>query len=315
MKFYLGVTDFDWYNFLKDRNPEDINYWQPSGKRFGAIEKGAPFLFKLKAPYNAISGVGFFSAFAAMPIAVAWEFFRERNGVPSFRDLRRKIEYYRQRQNVLPDPTMTIGCIILTDPVFFDRDEWIPQPENWANSIVTGKSYSDAESIGARLWEEVRLRLSSRRFYERNETILNGMVSGSDGERYRDTVSRIRIGQGAFRMLVAEAYGRSCAVTGDHTLPVLEAAHIRSFAEDGPHLVSNGLLLRSDLHRLFDAGYVTVTDDYRFEVSPAIRKEYNNGKEYYSLHGRRLRVVPDTAGERPKTEYLRWHNENVFRAG
>jgi putative restriction endonuclease len=307
------VTDFDWFNFLKKLQPEDINFWQPSGRHFTAIEKGEPFLFKLKAPYNAIGGVGFFSAYAAMSIAVAWEFFKERNGVASFRDLRLKIEKYRNRQYAGPDPTMTIGCIILTDPVFFQQEEWIPQPEDWSAPIMTGKTYDDTSFIGAKLWDEVRIRLAARRFYDRNDAIPNQFIIDPIGNEYRETVSRVRIGQGAFRVLVAEAYGRACAVTGDHTLPALEAAHIRSFAESGPHLVSNGLLLRSDLHNLFDAGYVTVTEDYHFEVSPAIKEDYNNGKVYYLLQGKKL-AIPESPQDQPKPEFLRWHNDNVYRA-
>ena len=51
---------------------------------------------------------------------------------------------------------------------------------------------------------------------------------------------------------MTDAYERRCAVTGEKTLPVLEAAHIRPYALLGPHRVNNGLLLRSDLHKLFD---------------------------------------------------------------
>jgi putative restriction endonuclease len=68
-----------------------------------------------------------------------------------------------------------------------------------------------------------------------------------------------RLGQGAFRVAVIEAYGRACAVTGEHSLPALDAAHIRSYDQEGPHEVRNGILLRADLHRLFDKGYLTVT--------------------------------------------------------
>jgi len=314
MKFHLGVTDFDWFSYLKDHAPEDINYWQPSGRHFAAIEKGEPFLFKLKAPHNAIGGVGFFSAFAAMPLAVAWDFFRERNGVASLRELKTKIEGYRNRQHVVPDPTLTIGCIILTDPVFFEPEEWIPQPEDWSGPIVTGKTYDDSSSIGAALWDEVKTRLAAHRFYARSAEVGNQLSLGFTEDRYRETVSRVRLGQGAFRVMVAEAYGRACAITGDHTFPALEAAHIRSFADEGPNLVANGLLLRSDLHKLFDAGYVTVTDDYRFEVSRAIKEEYHNGKEYYLLHGRKLLVLPECESDRPSPDFLRWHNEQVYRA-
>ena len=79
-------------------------------------------------------------------------------------------------------------------------------------------------------------------------------------------------------------------------------------------MVSNGMLLRSDLHKLFDSGYMTITPDYHVEVSPRIREEYHNGKEYYSMHGKTLSITPDRTRDRPSTDLLRWHNENIFQA-
>ena len=81
-------------------------------------------------------------------------------------------------------------------------------------------------------------------------------------------------GQGIFRIGVTDAYDRACAVTTEHSLPVLEAAHIRPYSEGGEHRVSNGLLLRSDIHRLFDKGYVTVTPDYRFLLSQRLKQDF-----------------------------------------
>ena len=61
--------------------------------------------------------------------------------------------------------------------------------------------------------------------------------------RYGEPVLvRPRLGQGAFRVVVTEGYGRACAVTGEHSLPVLEAAHIKPFDAEGPHDIRNGLL-------------------------------------------------------------------------
>jgi len=65
----------------------------------------------------------------------------------------------------------------------------------------------------------------------------------------------------------------------------LEAAHIKPYEKSGPHLVSNGLLLRSDIHKLFDMGYLTVTSDYHIEVSPRIKEQFENGRDYYKFHG------------------------------
>jgi len=53
---------------------------------------------------------------------------------------------------------------------------------------------------------------------------------------------------------------------------------------------SNGLLLRSDIHRLFDDGWVTVTPDFHFVVSRRLREEFDNGKTYYALDGSEIRL-------------------------
>jgi putative restriction endonuclease len=113
--------------------------------------------------------------------------------------------------------------------------------------------------------------------------------------------------------LVTDAYLRRCAVTGEKTLPVLEAAHIKPFALNGPNFVRNGILLRSDLHKLFDLGYVTVTPALRLEVSPRLKAEWENGREYYAYHGKELRCRPADIGNFPSREFLQWHNENTFK--
>ncbi len=95
---------------------------------------------------------------------------------------------------------------------------------------------------------------------------------------------------------------------------MLEAAHIKPYSMQGPHCVSNGILLRSDLHKLFDQGYVTVTAELRLEVSPRLRTDWQNGREYYAHHGRPLRVQPTDPASQPSREFLSWHNEHRFRA-
>jgi putative restriction endonuclease len=137
----------------------------------------------------------------------------------------------------------------------------------------------------------------------------------TEAQRYgADYLAHARLGQGAFRVLVTDAYQRRCAITGERRLPVLEAAHIRPYAETGPHLISNGLLLRSDLHILFDEGYVTVTENLCVQVSDRIKEEFENGREYYQHRGKPLLIIPGGQGERPEAEFLRWHNEHRYLA-
>ena len=126
-------------------------------------------------------------------------------------------------------------------------------------------------------------------------------------------LTKVRLGQGAFRVLVTDAYSRRCSITGEKTLPVLEAAHIKPYAESGPHFISNGLLLRSDMHKLFDGGYLTITNDLKIEVSPRIKEEFQNGKEYYQYHGKDLLFLPNRDLDKPNDKFIDWHNTNIYK--
>ncbi len=91
-----------------------------------------------------------------------------------------------------------------------------------------------------------------------------------------------------------------------------DTAHIRPYAKGGEHEVSNGLLLRSDVHRLFDTGYVTVTPEHRILVSLRLKADYESGKSYYPFDGKQLVVRPDGGADQPGADCLDWHNTHVF---
>ena len=102
-------------------------------------------------------------------------------------------------------------------------------------------------------------------------------------------------------------------MTGENTLLALEAAHIVPYSEEGAHDVRNGLLLRADFHRLFDAGLVSVTPDMTVRVSPRIREAWFNGKAYYRMDGQPLAVLPSRPEFRPDPDRLQWHLQNRFQ--
>jgi putative restriction endonuclease len=130
-----------------------------------------------------------------------------------------------------------------------------------------------------------------------------------DTETHRGRTVRPRLGQRSFRIAVLDTYERRCAITDERTLPVLEAAHIRDYRDVQEHTLSNGVLFRADIHKLFDSGYVTVTPDYHFEVSRRIKEEFENGHDYYALHGSSIRL---RAADRPAADALIWHNEQRY---
>jgi putative restriction endonuclease len=240
-------------------------------------------------------------------VSLAWEVFAERNGARSLAEMRSRIEKYRKAPS-RPQDDYTIGCILLEQPFFLPEDRWIPAPPEWHPNIVQGKSYDLASEAGRLLWRQVEDAI--RMLPAASEWPAE--LRDRDPERYGEPVLiRPRLGQGSFRVLVTDAYQRRCAVTGERVLPVLQAAHIRPYAQGGEHRVDNGLLLRSDVHTLFDRGYLTVTPDLRLEVSGRIREDFENGRDYYALHGGRVRE-PENREERPESDFLRWHNETTY---
>jgi putative restriction endonuclease len=305
MRGYVGITDGDWFRFLRGIGPEEVNFWQPGGSTgFRRLSEGEPFFFKLHAPDNFIVGGGFFAHFSHLPCSLAWEAFGQMNGAPTFAEMRRRIEKYR-RIPPQPHEDYTIGCIILTSPFFFERPDWISVPSDFSLNIVQGKGYDLRSGEGQQLWEQCRLAIRTASPPAAGELL---------APMYGDPVPvRPRLGQGSFRVLVTDVYERRCAITRERVLPVLEAAHIRPVSDGGRHEIGNGLLLRSDLHRLFDRGYVTVTPDHRFRVSRGIKKDFDNGEEYYQLDGAEL-WLPRDHGDRPRRDFLEWHSDTVFRA-
>lgn len=302
IKLIIAVTDGDWFDMLRQkRDLAEVNFWAPSASSFKALRPGELFLFKLHAPRNVIVGGGVFAHANALPCSLAWAAFGEANGARSAQEMRARIAKYR-RADPSDRSDFSIGCRILTQPFFFDEADWIPVPESWSPNIVSFKTYSTADPEGLKLWEAVHERM--------NRSLAPGMAEPA--ARWGEPqLVRPRLGQGAFRVLVTDIYRRRCAITNERTLPALEAAHIRPYADGGSHEASNGLLLRRDVHSLFDAGYVTVTPDLRFEVSRRIREEFNNGKHYYALHGQEI-AKPDDPKLLPDSTALTWHNEQRF---
>ena len=300
-RFYVGVTDNQWYQFLSEKRPDEVNFWRPG--KFQQVHYIKPydlFLFKLHSPLDYIAGGGFFARHTPLPLSLAWESFGEKNGVTSLNDLRTAIQKKRRTQE--RDPV--IGCTLLVEPFFFPRKHWIPIGDKWNKNIVIGKGYDSGEEEGQWIWKNVLERL---RFTTVSPT--DDIVKDVSFALYE---TKHRLGQGTFRVLVTDAYQRRCAMTGERTLPVLEAAHIKPVSLSGRHEVRNGLLLRSDLHILFDKGYLTVDQSHTINVSHRIKEEYENGRDYYALHGKKLLILPEHSEEHPSQEFLSWHNENIY---
>lgn len=306
MKGYIGHTDPNWWRFLREHaDLDEVNFWRPGGRTFAALSPGEPFFFRLKAPINRIGGFGLFARYASLPVWRAWEVFGDANGARDETELLGRLGRLARRPVGRSD---AIGCIAITGCTFFDPDGWIDVPATFHPQNLSGALIDLEGAEGRRLWGECLERASLQ------AAVPAWVPEAFERARYgRPQLVIPRLGQGSFRIAIMEAYDGSCALTGEHALPALEAAHIRPYAAGGAHELRNGLPLRRDLHRLFDLGYVSFRPSGELLVSPRLRSEFSNGHTYYALEGERLRE-PARSEALPDRELLAWHSETVFQA-
>lgn len=331
MRIVVGVTDSRWAAFLRDTPTlTEANFWQPSPHGFKALSEGQPFLFKTKAPgkhrgidvpSNSLVGGGFFQEYFELRVSEAWQIWARGNGVSSEAALLSRVQEYRVGRRFEHDPDPYIGCIALRNLYFAHRGDELPQPPNWSANNVTVEGY---DVTGDNRKADADYVLQAFQFMQSNSRVdrdwdrdLIDTDLSWEGPKFGDPVLALpRLGQAAFRLAVDEAYEYRCAITGSRTYPSLEAAHIRDYAsEGGVHAVSNALLLRSDVHSLYDRGYLGIDPDLRLHVSPELQMNGWNGVEFYEREANGFRIaVPANLRQQPDRDALAWHYETTFRA-
>jgi putative restriction endonuclease len=299
---FLGITDNNWFDYLRrNQITDEVNFWVPSAPRHRYVEPGSLWLFKLKAPLNFIAGAGVFMHYSVLPLQMAWDVFGIGNGVPTVDALR--IAIMRYKHPGADSWNINVGCAVLDQVVYLPRELWIPCH---TGSLVSCKHMSsvDDQAVVRQVLRNLELTPSTPQ--------VHALPFYSSAYTPQYALREVRQGQGTFRVEVTDVYHRQCAVSREHSLPVLEAAHIIEWSDTHTNDVTNGILLRADIHKLFDAGYVTVDPDgYRFVVSKRLKEDYDNGKEYYQLHGSRI-LLPDDEGMWPAGRCLVAHNTSVF---
>jgi putative restriction endonuclease len=314
---FIGVTDKAWFDFLASQAPtgriDEANFWSPkSVTRIKAMAPGTPFFLRLKHPWNAIAGYGFFAHFSVLDLDSAWDLFGWKNGDSD--KLRFLTRIGRYRKVDLLDPASRrdpIGCTVLRSVDFWPQARWMPWGERmgWEPNIVKGKTERDA-SRATLLLSQIA---ADRSPIPDDLTDEPFVLVDADNRQVELARQAMREGQGAFRARLLDAYDGRCAITGEHTRPVLDAAHIQPYLGPASNHLQNGLVLTKEFHALFDLGYVTVTPDYEIRISPGLQDRWHNGKRYYPYDGRQLTVVPKRAADRPSRRALEWHADRVFR--
>jgi hypothetical protein len=133
----------------------------------------------------------------------------------------------------------------------------------------------------------------------------SGVYKIPDGHSTSKT--RVRRGQGPFRKALLERFGSVCAISGEQPCEVLEAAHLYSYATAGHHdVLKGGLLLRRDLHALFDCFLIGIDPDtWTVRLGDSIR----GSATYAEYDGVELKIPAEL---RPDPEYLRIQLQRVL---
>ena len=177
------------------------------------------------------------------------------------------------------------------------------------------QGYLPLGNVGTTQWPRIETRLALHGF-EIDEfeamvedefgVLQDSGIGGFEATRLRERAWQevtMRRGQSQFRSMLLNAYDNRCAVTRANEPVVLEAAHISPYDGPASNTSDNGLLLKSDIHKLFDRGLLVIQPDYTTLIAPSLR----NGQ--YSIHEGQRILLPEQRGFYPSPRLLEHHME------
>ena len=313
MRIYVGLTDYEWFSCLKNEyqkgrlNQKLVNFWKPGTRGFGAINEGELFLFKLHSKRGseiengAIVGGGTFLRYETKTISEAWEQYGNGNGYASAEAMNASINAIRGRNN--GRESETIGCIILKDVIFFDKEIRWPENIEWSNSIVSGKTFSNGEAQNLR--EHVN-GISRRN--QKNDTEIVREIEDLKSLEGRDKVAivKARANQGIFRDRLLGIY-KSCCLCHMKNSALLTASHIKPWAKSKATEKldeDNGFLLCPNHDALFDKGFITFDNDGKIVISKKLSEQ--DCKCANVSVGMKIELSDGNK------KYLRYHQKYVF---
>ena len=251
MSFIIAPTDPDWFGFHRQNQFNDkINFWTPTDWKFKALQPGEMVVFEMKGPGPAmIGGYGTFLEYKFQPIDDAWQEFGRRNGCESKAALIGALSHHKTF-----DPKQGIGCLALGNVIFFDNPVPVPNGIDFSRNTVKYSKYDVPFPFA-------QVTPVSSDFV---------LVQAARKKKKTQTVTQ-REGQAQFHTMVSIAYDHKCCISGEKTPELLQAAHIQDYISKESHHIQNGLLLRVDLHTLFDNGLLAIDSDYRIHISSLVQ--------------------------------------------
>ncbi|WP_217357098.1 MULTISPECIES: HNH endonuclease [Ruegeria] len=176
---------------------------------------------------------------------------------------------------------------------------------DWKDGYFTIEGLADDGSV--RTGNEANdAALTRAKYATSDETETPEFDASNDQDLREKIVSTVakRRGQARFRAKMLSAYSGKCAISGCDLSEVLEAAHIRPFRGDHSNHPQNGLLLRADLHTLFDLGHIAITDDFQVVMS----KQAEEADTYKPFSGKAI-ALPNNRNLWPSELALAEHRK------
>ncbi len=273
--FVISPTDNAWFTFLKDSGQNSfVNFWTPTPWNIKKLNRGNRWYFLLKSPIRQIGGFGEFYEYKNLTAIGAWNEFGQRNGCHSREDLINKIQRYLDKNSVkyggksIKIDTYQIGCVVLKNCQFWEEENYMNPSDyqiNFPTQVVKLKYFEGYNPLMSLI-----------------DTSLNFNLISEQREDYTVTVKQ-RKGQGQFKGKILKAYNNKCCITGETCPELLEAAHIQPYLTELSNHIQNGILLRVDLHRLYDNGLLFIDKDYIVHISSLII-----GDDYLKYNGKSM---------------------------
>lgn len=277
--FAISPTDTNWVEFLKTSELNSyVNFWTPTPWNVKNLNINSRLYFMLKSPIRKIAGFGEFVEYKNLSAFEAWKEFGYRNGRSSKEEFIKSIQNYIDKNSEkfggksIDINTYEIGCIILKNCEYFEEDNFIDLEEleiKFPKEIVKIKYFYEYDSI---------LNILS----EKNNFDFNLLSEERDDQR---RYIKTREGQGGFKGKVLRAYNNRCCISQETIPELLEVAHIQNYKNKDSHHIQNGIILRTDFHKLYDNGLVFIDKNYSIHISSLITNEY-----YRQYHGKKIKL-------------------------
>lgn len=286
--FAIAVTNRNWYAYQKKHGfINNINFWTPKVWDV-ALQPGTKIVFKLKGPSDEVGGYGFFVKYKSQTLDQSWKEFGQRNGFDT------KEEFVTALTKGKGNSSSICGCMVLDNVVFFDYPERLSTYGlKFDLHIVT---YKNERIIPFPTFGQNAVVSSQPSF---------NLVPPQNKTKAMQSATQ-RVGQGQFHSDISTAYGHTCCITGETTPELLQAAHIQDYINKDSNHIQNGLLLRIDIHKLFDSGLLYIDQTYIVHVSPLVKT-----LEYLQLEGKQI-TLPKSKSDWPSLKALQF-KEDSFR--